>query len=358
MLGGVEKYFLKIRDKFTDAVEFYTIGRRPGEVGLFSQAFRMLGDYLQFIIVLLRNRYELVHINPSLEAKSFIREGIFHLLARMLGRKTLIFFRGWHTSFQEKLERHLWVFRFLYGGARAYIVLSSDFEKLIRSWGITGPIFREVTVADDNELRGFDMSSVLSERQRSHEWRILFAARVTADKGIYELIQAVSLLQKNHREIRLIVAGDSDELGAVREFAGKLNVNDIVFSGYVVGEEKEHLFKTSHIFCLPTYYEGFPNVVVEAMAVGLPIVTRSVGGLKDFFVNGTHGFMTESKDPRVFADFIERFVTDREFYRKVSMNNYQYAQKNFLASQAAARLQEIYRAVVRNSFPTAPVPVV
>jgi len=351
MLGGVEKYYLKIRDKFTEPVQFYTIGRRPGEHGALSQAFRMLEDYVRFTVVLLKNRHQVVHINPSLEPKSFVREGIFHLLARLLGRKTIIFFRGWHTSFQEKLERHLWIFRFLYGHADAYIVLSGEFKHLIRTWGVRGPVYREVTIADDNELQGFDMGSTLAQRQNTDDWRILFAARVTADKGIYELLQAVSLLQKKHRQIRLIVAGDSDELDAVKQSAQNLGLVNIVFTGYVVGEEKDMLFKTSHVFCMPTYYEGFPNVVVEAMAVGLPVVTRAVGGLKDFFVNGTHGFMTESKDPHVFADYLERLFADREFYRSVSMNNYRYAQENFMASRAAARLQEIYKAVIQHSFP-------
>ena len=356
MLGGVEKYYLKIRDKFTEPVDFYTIGRRPGEKGVLSQTFRMLEDYGRFVLLLLRKRYELVHINPSIEPKSFVREGIFHLLARLLRRKTIIFFRGWHTSFQEKLERHLWLFRLLYGRAEAYIVLSGDFQNLIRTWGITGPIYREVAIADDHELNGFDIHEVLSMRQTSDEWRILFAARVTADKGIYELIQAVSHLQKKHPEVRLIVAGDSDELDAIKEFARSSQIQNTMFTGYVVGEEKDRLFKTSHVFCLPTYYEGFPNVVVEAMAVGLPVVTRSVGGLRDFFVNSTHGFITESKSPEVFSDFLQRLIEDRDLYRQVSLNNYRYAQEYFLASRAATRLQEIYKSVIGGTVPHAMVP--
>jgi len=346
MLGGVEKYYLKIRDKFTEPVEFYTLGRRPGETGIVSQAFRMIEDYGRFILVLLRRRHSLIHINPSIESKSFVREGIFHLLARVLHRKTLVFFRGWHTSFQEKLERHLWVFRFLYGGADAYIVLADDFRKLIRQWGITGPIYREVTIADDEELKGFDMADALSLREETRDYRILFAARVTRDKGIYELIDAVGLLQKTHRGVELIVAGDSEELDAVKAYARDRGVMNSVFAGYVTGEEKHRLFKTSHIFCMPTYYEGFPNVVVEAMAVGLPVVTRSTGGLKDFFVHGAHGFITESKDPQVFAGFLEQLITDGDLYRKISLHNYQYAQENFLASRAAERLQRIYRSVI------------
>jgi glycosyltransferase involved in cell wall biosynthesis len=139
----------------------------------------------------------------------------------------------------------------------------------------------------------------------------------------------------------------------IRRFVDTTGAENVVFSGYVSGEEKDRLFKTSHMFCMPTYYEGFPNVVVEAMAVGLPVITRWVGGLKDFFENGKHGFITESKDPRVFAEFMRRLIDDRELYRRISLGNYEFARKHFLASSAAGRLQEIYRAVRRNSYPQA-----
>jgi glycosyltransferase involved in cell wall biosynthesis len=352
MLGGVEKYYLKIRDKFTDPVEFFRLGRRPGEQGYLSQVFRMLYDYVRFTWLLLRREYDVIHINPSIESRSFVREGIFHVIARSMGCKTLVFFRGWHTSFQKRLEKRLWLFRFLYGRADAYIVLSGEYENLIREWGAKGPIYREVTIADDDELRSFDIQEALRERAAAGEWRILFAARVTADKGIYELLEAVSLLQKKREGIRLVIAGDSEELDDVRRFAESLGVAGVRFAGYVTGEEKDRLFKTSHMFCMPTYYEGFPNVVVEAMAVGLPVITRAVGGLRDFFENGRHGFITESKDPKVFAEFMGTLMDDGDLYRNVSLGNYRYAQENFLASRAAGRLQDIYRAIRQSSHPS------
>jgi glycosyltransferase involved in cell wall biosynthesis len=295
--------------------------------------------------------YDVVHINPSLESKSFVREGIFHVIARTLGCKTLVFFRGWHTSFQRQLETRLWLFRFLFGGANAYIVLSSEYEQLIRLWGISGPVYREVTVADDDEVKDFDIQSTLDRRLDTKEWRILFAARVTTDKGIFELIEAVTALQKIRDGIHLIIAGDSEELDDVKRFVADRGTRDVLFAGYVSGMEKDRLFKTSHVFCMPTYYEGFPNVVVEAMAVGLPVVTRWVGGLKDFFENGKHGFITESKEPGKFAEFLMTLMDDRDLYRRISLGNHEYAQNHFLASHAAGRLQDIYRAIRRDSYP-------
>ena len=349
VLGGVEKYFLKIRDKFTEPKEYFTMGRRPGEEGSTAMTVRMISDYWRFILLLMKRRFDLIHMNPSIDQKSFFRDGVFHLICRIFRQKTLIFFRGWYTVFEATIRRRPWLFRLFYAQADGFIVMSSEYEGLIRDWGARSIIFRECAVADDAELTGFDIDQTLAERERANEWRLLFAARVTRDKGIYELPQAVSLLQKEVDNVRLIIAGDSPELDDVKKFIGDLGIDRVVFTGYVTGAEKDRLFKTSHIFCLPTYYEGFPNAVVEAMAVGLPIVTRSVGGLKDFFVSRTHGFITDSKDPIVFTDFLKELITNPILYRQVSLNNYRYSQEHFLASRAAARLQEIYKAVVTRS---------
>jgi glycosyltransferase involved in cell wall biosynthesis len=305
----------------------------------------MAGDYWRFFLLLTRRKFDLIHMNPSIDQKSFFRDGIFHLICKLFRQKTLIFFRGWYTVFEATIKRHPWLFRLFYAQADAFIVLSSEYESLIREWGAHDPVFREVAVADDAELNNFEIDKTLIERGRASERRLLFAARVTRDKGIYELAQAVSLLEKEVEGVTLIIAGDSPELEDVKKFIKSLGIARVVFTGYVTGAEKDALFKSAHIFCMPTYYEGFPNAIVEAMGVGLPIVTRSVGGLKDFFQNRVHGFITESKDPKVFRDFLKELLTDPVLYKQVSLNNYRYSQENFLASRAAARLEAIYRKV-------------
>jgi len=83
------------------------------------------------------------------------------------------------------------------------------------------------------------------------------------------------------------------------------------------------------------------------MAYGLPVVTRPVGGLADFFNNEEHGFITKSLDPIIFANLIERLLLDRELYNKISLSNYQYAQSHFLASSAVLRLEIIYKTIMK-----------
>lgn len=347
--GGISNYYLKLKDKFTVSVEHFSCGKRPTEKGKWALLRRMIGDYVRFIKLLKNNRYDIVHLNPSLSFKCFTREGIFHLLAGLFHKKTIVFWRGWNLPFQAKITRNgLWLFKYVFKHSSAFIVLGEYVEQELRTWGFTQPIYREVTVIDDLALRSFDIKATLAEREKSKKIRILFLARIIKAKGIYETLQAYHLLKTNFPQLELVVVGDGPELENVKIFAGELNISDIEFTGYISGEAKFELYKKSHIFCFPSYEEGFPNSVVEAMAFGLPVVTRTVGGLPDFFRNEHHGFITDSKKPEVLAKFIERLIVDEKLRKEISTNNYRHAQENFLASKAAARLEKIYEAVIND----------
>jgi glycosyltransferase involved in cell wall biosynthesis len=156
-------------------------------------------------------------------------------------------------------------------------------------------------------------------------------------------------LQAKYSNIELIIAGDGDELDNVKSFVHNLSIPNVFFRGYIEGEEKKRVLESSHILCFPSYGEGMPNVVIESMAFGLPVVTRSVGGIPDFFINEKNGFMTTSKDPHVFAHLIEKLLINEGLYKKISLYNYQYAKSNFMASQAALRLEKIYKSVLMNT---------
>jgi glycosyltransferase involved in cell wall biosynthesis len=345
--GGVGQYYGKLKGKFTIPIEHYIVGKRPGEKGPWMRIYRSVFDYFRFIKRLANNQIEIVHANPSLDPKSLLRDGIFLLSARIMQRKTILFIRGWSKAFELKMERRgLWIFKVLYGKVNALIVLSAEFKKKLETWGFRQPIYLEVTIADDNALEGFDIHQTLSDRLKSEKWRVLFISRIFKSKGIYETIKAVSILRTKYPAIELIVAGEGGELESVKSFVQELALPNVLFTGFIRGEEKKNILKRAHILSFPSYYgEGLPNTIIESMAFGLPVVTRPVGGIADFFRNEEHGFATTSKDPEVIAGFMERLLLDQELYRRISLFNYKYAQSKFLSSQAAKRLEEIYKSL-------------
>ena len=345
--GGVAGYWRQLQGKFGVSTEHFTIGKRPAERGILSKTHRILGDYRRFARRLRRGNIDIVHLNPSLDPKSFVRDGIFSLLARMRGKKTVVFFHGWQASFETRISRgFVWLFKLFFGNAEAFIVLSKSFKETLENWGVAKPIYREVTVLSSDELEGFDIEGTLEKRQNSRKQRVLFLARIVRVKGIYEAVEAISVLQAKHPAVELVVAGDGEELENVKSYVRDRNISNISFPGYVKGAEKRRILEESQIFLFPTHHwEGLPGAVVEAMAFGLPVITRPVGGLADFFEDGKHGFISDSLNPGVFAGMIEKLLLDKGLCRRISMLNHKYAASHFLAEGAVSRIESIYESI-------------
>jgi len=350
-LGGVSRHYAKLKDKFRIPVTHFIIGKRAKtNSGIFSQLFRLFGDYFRFVRTLRSGNYDIVHTNPSFDFKAFMRDGVFVLLGKLFKKQTVVFFHGWQKSFERIIhQRGLWLFKFLFGRASILMVSGEEFKKVLESWGVKQKIYCDTMTVDDAILKDFDINKAIAKRQESKNWRILFLARLVREKGLYETIEAFSLLQKKYPMFELIIAGAGEELENAKSFVEKHAISNVIFTGYVVGEEKTKLFKKAHICCFPTYYgEGLPTTICESMAFGLPVVTRPVGGIADFFKNNKHGFAITSKEPEMIATLIERLFVGKKLYERISLCNYQYARSNFLASSAAQRLEKIYETALMN----------
>jgi glycosyltransferase involved in cell wall biosynthesis len=176
---------------------------------------------------------------------------------------------------------------------------------------------------------------------------VLFLARVEKEKGIYEAIEAFRLVQRKHLSICLTVAGDGSELKSVQEYVRTQRIEGITFLGWVRGSSKLEAFANADLYLFPTYREGMPNSMLEAMACGLPVVTRAVGGVRDFFEDGKMGFLTESKEPGVFAELLERLLLDPTRRHAMAHYNYLFAKQHFAASVVAWRLVNVYRKTMK-----------
>jgi glycosyltransferase involved in cell wall biosynthesis len=349
--GGVAAYYRKLRGKFATPVEHLFIGKRPGERRGLASLRRMLADLTVFWRKLSGPTFRIVHINPSLDPKSLIRDGTWLILAKLRRKKVVVFFRGWQTNCARAIHRHWkWPFRIVFGCADAVIVLSREHGSTLQAWGIDAPLFHEFTIIDDEALVDFNLDAALRERLSSKTRRILFISRLTADKGVYEVIDAVHRLSRKLRNLELVIAGDGPALDGAMQVAAERQMTNVRFAGYVTGERKRRIFEKAHLLCFPTQHgEGMPNSIAESMGYGLPVVTRSVGGINDFFVNRVHGLTTRLNQPQVFADMIEALLDDHRIYRRIAGHNYRFAQSRFKASNAARRLDRIYHRIESNS---------
>ena len=306
---------------------------------------RVLISFLTFPFKIYFCDAHIIHANPSFNFIALIREGLFILISSLFNRRIVVFIHGWDPKVEKKVMTDkllLHLFQKVYNKSDVIIVLSHDFKEKLCQMGIKKKILVETTMVDDELINGLNIQAKSKTTNNEHTIRILFLSRVVRTKGIYEAIESFSILSKKYDNVELLVAGDGPELQAVKGYVTSHHLSNIKFLGYVGEKAKKKVFLNSHIYFFPSYHEGMPISVLEAMAFGLPVVTRAVGGLKDFFKNGEHGFITNSRDPKYFAYLLERLIANESLRTKISVFNYNYAQKKFLASEVTKRIESIY----------------
>jgi len=347
--GGVANYYNAVFPRLQGGdieAHYMEIGSTHGA----NTRFHLLLDQLRFWKSLGRLRPDVVHLNPSLDLKSYLRDGLFVIQAKLRGRRVLIFFRGWQEPFERQVSARLrWFFSASFKRADRFIVLARHFSDCLHDWGVTVPVELATTTVADELLDGFSISEKLAELGRAADIRLLYLARLEPEKGILLLLDAVRILLGNRVRLTLTIAGDGPAMEEVRSRVERTEVlrDRVNIAGYVRSRDKAQLFTSHHVFCFPTTYgEGMPNSVLEAMAFGMPVITCPVGGLADMFVDGAMGKLLQTPSQAALADAITGLVSDRDGMIRMAEYNFRYAQEHFLASIVAERLRTCYRTML------------
>lgn len=271
-----------------------------------------------------------LHIHTASRA-SFWRKSVFALAAIVFRRPYVLHLHGgmmqeFYADQCGPLGRK-WIAFVLRHAARV-IVLSPQWAEWLLQ---VCPVANVVVVPNPVKVGVLDSS--LRE-----PLTVLFLGRLEQNKGIYELIKALALVAGRFPRVRLLIGGDG-ETGQVLEKADSLGVaENIELLGWVSGQQKQDLFKHASILVLPSYKEGLPMAVLEAMAEGVPVVATAVGGVPYAVRNGVEGLLVAAGDANALADALARLLADHEL--RESMGNAGWARANQLFSIPAV-LQQV-----------------
>jgi glycosyltransferase involved in cell wall biosynthesis len=295
-------------------------------------------------LLLLRTRAEAVHINASLDRKAYWRDLAYSIVARLLGRR---------------------VVNQIHGGA-----MPQDFFRgnafltwILRRFLVSSDVVTVLSGAELAAYRAFDARikvhlvpnaiepAGLADQPRSYNTdgplNLVYVGRLVRTKGLFELIEALKELKRAGREFKLSIAGggpDQTELVAASERA---DLEDRVqFLGSVFAAEKCRLWLESDLFVLPSYMEGLPYSLLEAMAAGCVPITTPVAAIPDVMRNGEHGLFVPMKNPGALASAVAALDDDREGLIRMA----EAARRRVIEQYTVARLADDFRKLYDGCF--------
>ena len=278
---------------------------------------------------------DVVHVHFSSDS-SFIRKSYFVKAAHRRGKKIVLHQHGgdFKNYYGKELDAR--------GRKRVKDILAMGDVMLVltKSWKdffgeITDP---EKIVVFPNGVKTSDY--VVSEDVNKDYNKILFLGRICKDKGIDELLEAVARIHETGRDVKLYVGGIFEDQ-EYKEKIAKLG-EFVKHIGWVSGADKEKYLNECGILVLPSYYEGFPVSIIEAMLRRSAVVASCVGGIPDIIDDGVNGLLVPVKDAVALQEGLTKVIDDNDLAKELGRNGQKKVLENYSVEENIKRLMEIY----------------
>lgn len=311
--------------KAYEAAGFYSPGRSLFvathiEGNLFSRLAAAFKAYWLVAVQLLLRRVDLLHVHMSMRG-SFWRKFIFLNMGRLANVPVIIHLHGseFAVFYNGSSPWVQWVVRYLFNKADGIVVLSASWKDFV------GTLTRnEVTIIGNFVPDRFDVARASRERNRHH---ILFLGKFGARKGIYDLLAAFVDVCKQIPDAMLFCGGNG-EVDKVRAAVKTLGLeNSVKVPGWISGDEKAALMHGCGIFVLPSYNEGLPMAIIEAMSFSMVVVSTTVGGIPEL-VDASNGALITPGDQAELASALVELLSSDDVVqmRKGSASRMRYEQ--------------------------------
>jgi glycosyltransferase involved in cell wall biosynthesis len=174
-----------------------------------------------------------------------------------------------------------------------------------------------------------------------------FVGQIMRPKGLDELVTAMAEVQKSHPDAALYIVGDhcADAFRGyqteLEDLIRKVGLTNVTFTGWRA--DALDIVSLMDIFVLPSHAEGVPKSVIEAMAMGKPVLTTRVGSIPDLVDHDETGILVPAKDVRALAENLDRLITDDDLRRRLGQNARAMAVNNYSVQENIRGLERIYR---------------
>jgi glycosyltransferase involved in cell wall biosynthesis len=272
-----------------------------------------------------------------------------------LGKKRpWVAFHHGHTRSHLRLRLYEGLDRWSLRAPTQVVAVSSAFAQRLVGMGV--PREKIVVLHNAVELapeRTFSFEDLQAKKARlgiSGTERIVLAiGRLSKEKAYPDLVAAMAELRRLHPElpVRLIILGEGPERPTIEAAIRSAGLErGVSLPGHM--RDVSPYYEVADVFAISSLSEGSPNVLLEAMATGVPVVASAVGGIPEIVTDQQQALLVRPRDPRALADALVRILTNQHLAQALSQAARSLVATRFAPEQRARALIELYRKVYQN----------
>jgi len=295
-----------------------------------------------FVAALARLRFEkliqntdILHVHMSSD-NSFYRKAVFIRKARQEKKKIIIHMHGstFDVFYKERCnEKQKQEVRDIFAIADKVIALSEDWKEFLAQY-----------ICDEDKIQVI-YNAVRIPRQYEKDYtnrKMLFLGKLGQRKGTYDLIEVLPDVLKEFPDAHMYFGGDGEREQAEALCREKGIGDKVTFLGWVRDAEKEKYLKECSIYVLPTYHEGMPMSVLEAMSYGMAVVSTEVGGIPHMITSGENGLLCKAGDVQALKLNLSKLLCSEKERLRLGRNGKKKIEEDFNIQNNLDCIMKIY----------------
>ncbi|MBL4932626.1 glycosyltransferase family 4 protein [Clostridium paridis] len=295
---------------------------------------------LRVLIVLLTKKIDIVHIHSAARG-SFIRKSYFVTLSKIFGKKVVFHMHGgaFHQYYLNECDdkKRNYISKIL-NKCDVVIALGDEWKEKI-----SGYCDSEVVVLHNAiDIPGTNQFS-------NDSTYITLLARLEEDKGTFDILKVVKEVCSEFPYVKFVFAGSGDA-NVVKQKADELGISQYInVLGWIDHNKRDEILKNTIIYLLPSYYEGMPMSILEAMSYGVPVISTNVGSIPTVVKDYKNGFIIEPGNINDLKKYILLLLNDEKLRSVMSNENYRLVSENYNIENNVNKLFEIYTRLIKSS---------
>ncbi len=299
--------------------------------------FRAVSSYLRFLIEL--PRMDILHVNMAADA-SFYRKKIFIDTAYFFHKRILIHEHGGDFEnfyYKKSNDKGRRMISKTLNKAQIFVALSKEWADFF------------APIADKTKIMILENAVPLYDSAKTsyEDHSLLFLGRLCREKGIAELFEAVGAAAKEYPDIKLYLGGVWED-NELKKQADKLGAY-VEYLGWIDEKQKELYMEKASVFVLPSYFEGQPVSLLEAMSKGMAVISTNVGGILQIVDDRINGRLIPPKDVGALTDAVTELLGDNETKKRYGIDARTKIENRYNMKDRVDELVKIYESMMKQS---------